>query len=359
MKYGNDAKLRNNFAEQLGFRISSTRPIVGIVIGVGLMYWFLKAVPVSSLSNALQVVSPWRIAVAVIVLYSTLPLRALQWRLLTAQNKKAPFHAYWRAICFGHLANVFLPFRSGDILKSITLNRLTGQPLEHILVSAFYSRLQDILPILIFFLMGIFAMEYEIGGLGLLAEPLKDDLMLAPFYAQSLTAFLLLVLVGIMVLPPLYARYARNHMQRRGSEHRLWRWFDVRIAHVFAALSVIRDIRRFGCAQALAFLCWGVFALAPLPIFLQLCDTPYEAIRVLLLVNGVTTMVQLIPITPSGIGVYHLTCAAVVRQCRPDWPLDLSVSISIILHGIGTIGIALPGIPYVAHLWKTRVHRIQ
>ena len=66
------------------------------------------------------------LAVTVAIATATFPLRLLRWRLLLRRDDGGtiPFPPMWHAVAIGFMANNVLPFRMGEIMRTLTVSRL-------------------------------------------------------------------------------------------------------------------------------------------------------------------------------------------------------------------------------------------
>jgi uncharacterized protein (TIRG00374 family) len=118
---------------------------LAILISAGFLYWALHGIKWSQVLAELKRVEVSPLLACVAIATSTFLLRIFRWRiLLRADDGSAlPVSSLWHAIAIGFMANNVLPFRAGEVLRSIAITRLTRTRLTSALSSIAAERLFD------------------------------------------------------------------------------------------------------------------------------------------------------------------------------------------------------------------------
>jgi glycosyltransferase 2 family protein len=118
---------------------------LAVLISAAFLYWALKGIHFSDVVAELKRVKVVPLIACVLIATSTFVLRIFRWRiLLRADDGSAlPTGSLWHAIAIGFMANNVLPFRAGEVLRSIAITRLTRTRLSSALSSIAAERLFD------------------------------------------------------------------------------------------------------------------------------------------------------------------------------------------------------------------------
>ncbi len=118
---------------------------LAVLISAGFLYWALKGIHFSDVVAELKKVAVLPLVACVMIATSTFVLRIFRWRILLRADdgQPLPVAPLWHAIAIGFMANNVLPFRAGEVLRSIAITRLTRTRLTSALSSIAAERLFD------------------------------------------------------------------------------------------------------------------------------------------------------------------------------------------------------------------------
>jgi uncharacterized protein (TIRG00374 family) len=118
---------------------------LAVLISAGFLYWALKGIHFSDVIAELKRVKVLPLIACVLIATSTFVLRIFRWRILLRADDGSPLStgSLWHAIAIGFMANNVLPFRAGEVLRSIAITRLTRTRLSSALSSIAAERLFD------------------------------------------------------------------------------------------------------------------------------------------------------------------------------------------------------------------------
>lgn len=114
-----------------------------------LLWWAFRDVDVDEALGYLRSVRVGWLLAAVVVATSLFPLRLFRWHLLLRREDGQPYPwlPLWHAIAMGFAANNLLPFRAGELVRTVAASRLTGARLTTSLASVAVERVFDALTI--------------------------------------------------------------------------------------------------------------------------------------------------------------------------------------------------------------------
>jgi len=117
-------------------------------------------------------------------------------------------------------------------------------------------------------------------------------------------------------------------------------------------MAVVGRRRYFWGAQALAFCCWAIFAVAPVPLLTAFGLPLRQACVTAVAKTGLTTIAHLLPSAPGAIGTYHVFCFVAVILCNPSMDANAAIAYSLLAHLVGTLSPALPGLVFLPRAWR-------
>lgn len=329
---------------------------LGTVFGVALLWWLLRRVDAVGVWQAARQLSPWGVLAATLVICSSIPLRALQWRWLLDGAEEVTPRIALRAICLGNVFNSVIPARGGELAKAWVLSRGSGLPMTRVLTSLVIARVLDLGCVLV--LLGLVFVFVPIAdgisvatdsALGLPVDISAESLNTAmkAFAAAALGSAGLLVVLGLN-RQRFGALVGSAAVRLSPAAARVWsRFWDP----IEQALGVIRSPRHLWGALGLNVACWTAFVLTPLPMLLSLGLEPTRAIVATLGVVGLTTLVQLVPTAPAALGTFHASCLLALVICCPEIDAEQAIAFTLVLHPVDTLAAAIPGLFLLPRAW--------
>ncbi len=122
------------------------RLIVGLVIGLGCLYWFLHNTDWQALQQVLSTVRIGWIALAVCILVLEFGIRAVRWKIiLRSLAPSLPLIDLFRAQVIGASANTLLPLRLGELIKPTIVCNRSGLAFLPVMSTAIMERVYDLL----------------------------------------------------------------------------------------------------------------------------------------------------------------------------------------------------------------------
>lgn len=277
------------------------------------------------------------------LIYLSVPFRVLQWRLLLPAETTVKYRYVLQAQCLGYLGNSLLPFGGGEFFKTGYLAETASVPFTETLGSVLIMRLQDVLPVVILVLAGTTLTANSMGPA--YHEAVRFAIPSAIIAAGA-------AISGIVLL------YARGEWLAMV----LYRF----VAHVSTRLAYRCDtiVRRFSegfdavgnpcklmISQLCSMVCWSLFTIAPIPLLIAFGLTTLAATKCAIALTGLVNLAQLAPVTPAGLGTYHVLCILVITTVAPELSYDVALAFALVSHAVGAGAPALLGILTLPWVW--------
>jgi len=141
--------------------------IASIVLGVGLLAFFLSRVPLADIGRQIAAIStPWLLTAMALSLF-VFVVRTTRWIWILRPVGEVPFFPAFRATAIGFAANTVLPARAGEVLRPALLARERSLPFSALLASILFERVLDALAQLSFFAFALAGPDASrMGSLG-------------------------------------------------------------------------------------------------------------------------------------------------------------------------------------------------
>jgi glycosyltransferase 2 family protein len=123
--------------------VSIARPLVGLAVSLGLLWFLFHGTDVHELADILGRVSYPMLAPAIAVYFGGVWLRGLRWGLLLAPVARLSPGALFRATVIGFTVNDLAPIRLGELARALLLARWHSVPIAATLGTILVERLFD------------------------------------------------------------------------------------------------------------------------------------------------------------------------------------------------------------------------
>ena len=310
-------------------RSRAFQTVASIVLGIGLLAFFLSRVPLADIAKVIASVStPWLLA-AIGLSLCTFVVRTTRWIWMLRPVGRVPFFPAFRATAVGFAANTVLPARAGEVLRPALLAKERGLPFSACLASILFERVLDALAQLVF--------------LGLaLADPRAAS---AGIFASGRVRLLAAAVALVAVTVALFAVVWRKTTERLVA--RMIRFLPARIqpaanriAHTFldgfASLKTPRLAVLVGLGSILMWFVINIQIYCILRAFGL--NLPITAAFV---VTTAAVLGLIVP-TPGGVGGYH----AAVQFALTDVfqvPIATATGVALIAHAVSFVPISIIG----------------
>lgn len=315
------------------------KTILGIVLGVGLLAYTLRDVPVGEVMAEIGRADPLLFLASIIVAVGPILVRAWRWRaLLETVYPETSFSARFRTTMIGFMANNILPARIGEFARAYTLSRLEPVPLGASVGSLVVERLLDGLVIVAFLFIAMALPGFPGIGDG------------ASVGAQAATALILLGGVGVaalaMVLFPVRVMKLVEFAAGKLLPARLRRPVIVAFDALLAGLGSLRHPRLLLRAS---FWSVGVWLVNTFAFWLGFrafgIDLPFGAA---LFLQSIIAFAVALPSAPGFFGLWE---AAARIGLNEIWGVELqkALGFAIGFHIGSFLTVTIPGLYYA---WK-------
>ncbi len=134
--------------------------VLGILVGVLLLAFFLRGIQWGEILQALREANPWLIILGALVNMATFFIRAVRWRYLLRPLRLVGVHGLFGAICIGFMTISLLPGRVGEFIRAWVLARREGMKTSAVFATVVVERILDALTILVLFAFFLFFYKF-------------------------------------------------------------------------------------------------------------------------------------------------------------------------------------------------------
>lgn len=306
--------------------------IAGVVISVAALWWVLSDVHWNEVRAHIAEARVLPLLATVLVATATFPLRLLRWQLLLRrENGEAiPLPPLWHAVAIGFMANNILPFRMGEVMRSLTVSRLAGVRFTTAFSSVAVERVFDGLTVVALLVFSLFAAglpaDVEVAGVPVTRTATIGGLAMGAALVMALVVVALPALAERIILAVVPGRYA------------------TRLVHIVEGLrhglSVLRSPGRATAVVAMSIVLWLVNALSFYLAF-KAFGIPASFAAALLL-QGIVVFGIAVPTTPGYVGVFEGAIKAVLLVLGVG--ADHAVAYALTYHVTTFVPIVLLGV---------------
>lgn len=315
---------------------STRRRAIPSLLGLGIsalaLWWALRDVRWSSVWAHITEAKLVPLAAAVAVATLTFLVRLLRWRLLLrrADGGPLPLGPLWHAVAIGFMANNILPFRMGEIMRTLAVSRLAPVRFTAAFSSIAVERVFDGLAVI------------ALLALSLLAAGLPPDVRVGGVSVASIAVAAALTMLGALAAAIAVVAWplaAERLIRRVVPSARMAERLIGLVEGIRHGLSVLRSPARLGGVVAWSLGLWLVNALSFYLMFVAF-DIPASFAAALLL-QGVLVFGIAVPSTPGYVGVFEGAIKAVLLVLGVA--ADRAVAYAVTYHVTTFVPIVLLG----------------
>lgn len=322
--------------------MSKVRLLIGLVLSVILLYFFLRNIDLAELWAVIKSGNPYWLLAALLLNTLNYFIRALRWRLFLLPIKKTRIWNLYKTTIIGFAVSAIFPGRVGEIVRPYLLAGKENISRTAAIATIVIERLMDtlaVLFILVFYLL-------------LLIRP--DQLSDSARRSLGELKETGLVVFGVVLVGLLFLYYLKKNPV---FIRRIVGWFErfipkkaaLSIDHVLDSfvegLSILHDPRILVKVSYWSVLFWveicAVFWACTKAFYPSFPFTGTFLIMILLAI-GIA-----VP-TPGGVGGYHLLCKIGLMRFF-DVPEAQAGAIALVSHAINFIPITIQGLIFVWH----------
>ncbi len=310
--------------------------LIGLLISAVLIWFLFQKIDFFKLKLALQQANYWWFVPTIILIFTTMYLRAFRWKEMLAPIKGVPFSKLLAATCVGFMANNVLPLRMGEFVRAYSLSSQDkGITKSASLATIFVERMVfDLVALLVIF-GGVLTFSKSLGG------QINDQITFGIYLAMVIAFIGLISMIIISLHPEKTSSYLTRYMffLPTGAKE-LIRSIFLKFAR---GVEFLRNVKRVVSVTLQTLLIWILMGVSNYFVFEAFgFKLPLDAAFVLLVIVSISI---LIPSSPGFVGVYH---AGVV------WSLEIygiereaALSCAIALHAVQYLVVTFMGFYYL------------
>lgn len=254
-------------------------------------------------------IDPWFFSFAGLSLLISIFIRAYRWRYFLPDSKVYTFHALVSGIALGYFFSNIFPGRLGDIIRPSYVSKVNKQPFP---ICAYSIVLERLLELVILVVIAFLLLRYN-------NHVINDVLNVQNAYV------FMFVFAGIFIL-----FFAKNIMLlvHNISEKLEWYFLSKSIKDILTAFEGNYTLKRIFILILLSIVIFFLDGLVYVFIF----DSFHIPIGFMekFTVMAVTSLANLFPSAPAGIGVFHYFCKVSLTMFGVNG--NVAMSAAILLH---------------------------
>jgi glycosyltransferase 2 family protein len=272
------------------------RIALGLLVVVVALGWSLKGVKAAEVWTALAEVDAAGAGIVLLLSCVNMVLHALEWRLVLSSVHRVTFTQVLSSYLVGLFANVFLPFKMGDVAQGLVLAQKTGMGKTTSLSTVFMQRLFGGLSLVL--VMSFTATAYS------LPREYGQALVILGVVLASVAATLAFMLPRA---PAVISAMVRGGSRPRS---RLLRRMLTLMNQALQGAGILRSGKTVAATLLVGVTAWvtQVFMIDSLLVSMGRPVGLIGASVTLLVIN----LALLIPIAPGNIGTYQVVCILVL-----------------------------------------------
>lgn len=319
---------------------NNLRGILGILIAIGLFWWVLRDVSITTVWHELEHANWWMLILATTCATLIFPLRARRWQtILDPIYPKLPLGALWRSTAIGMMINNVVPARAGEVARAYALTKETPVPFSASIASLAVDRVFDAIVLLLLAFLAVLSPAFPQGG-----RVMGQSVTEWAIGGTILVACLMAALYSLVFFPAqlirlfeLFARKLSPAIETKGRA----------VLETFSqGLSVLRSPGHFVAVFLWTVAHWLVNALGWWIAMLALgISVPFSAP---VLLQALVALGVAVPAAPGYFGIFEKV--SIVGLAIYLVPKQLATSWAIGFHILSFLPITLIGAMYFSRL---------
>lgn len=313
----------------------------GSGISLLLLVVLLRKIDFHSLAEALRRLDLRYLAAAILFTFLSYWLRAVRWRYLLIHERPVRLSSLYPAVIIGYMSNNLFPARLGEFIRAWVLAEREQMQAPAVFASLVIDRLFDGFSVMVM-LAGVLLTLQLPPGMEQSAAVLRAGGITTLLFYSVVIALLLLLKVRPVATLALLGKLLKPFPSSVAEK-------CIPLAGSF--LGGLQVSRRSVDLLAVLISSLLIWLSATLPIYLVLIGfgihLPLTASFFIMVLLVFAVMV---PAAPGYIGTYHLACyTGLAAFGLPDTE---SVSVALVIHGVGFFPVILAGL---YHVWSQGV----
>jgi uncharacterized protein (TIRG00374 family) len=268
---------------------------VAAIFAAVLLYYSLRGIDWTQVWVTLSHAEAKYILAWLLIVTSALFLRAMRWRVLLSAESPVPVATAFWATSAGYFGNNFLPFRAGEVVRTLMISARTGMSKSFVLTTALSERIFDAIT-----LVGIAAIV-------LLTLPIKPG-----WFSHAATPFSIIGLGGVLAiillprLEPLWASILRKLPMAHGLTEKLIGIME----QVLTGIRAFHDARRLFTFMLFTLVIWSCDSITAV-LGMYALGLNMSLPVAFLLITGLA-LGSALPSTPGYVGIYQFVAVSVL-----------------------------------------------
>ncbi len=323
--------------------------IVGLVIGVLLLWWVFRDTDWAEVGTALGAVHWGWLAVATLFVIFSFVTRILRWRYIVRTAKPVSFRSMFSATQIGFMANFILPGRAGEVIRALVLSRLEKIPFSKCFAFVALDRVTDLFGMLAAMLVAVLA--YRPGTAVTVGPEAHFPDWAAPLlHPQAIrTAAFSAAIFMLVIVAAFAALYLNQRLVLRCTERviglisqRMAARVTAMLGHFAEGMHVFRSAADMAKSLGFSLVTWGCFSVTFWTLFWAFGLTLpwYTPFFTLSLVAAVISL----PGAPGFVGQYHAAIWAALLICSPGINSNVVRAVAIMGHLINLVPVTVVGL---------------
>jgi uncharacterized protein (TIRG00374 family) len=305
--------------------------LLGILISILFLWIAFRNLKPDEVWSSIRDANPILLIIGAIWYFAAVTIISLRWRFLLRSIRAVPLGSLIPLVCIGYTGNNIYPFRSGEILRIVLLQRNHGIRIAQATTTVIVERVFDGLVMLTFILVPLLFLDIPSPEVRMVAA------FAAPIFLTALAVFFVLA-ARPNLLRGLLRSVSRILPERLGYIlHRIGE-------EIIEGLEGLRTPGDLAGAITSSFLSWGLEA--SVYWIVSLAFNLGVSYPTMLLVVGVVNLAGLIPASPGQFGVFEFFVSTVlIAVAVPDAQAQ---AFALVVHMVIWLPVTLVGLFFLA-----------
>jgi glycosyltransferase 2 family protein len=305
--------------------------LLGMLISIIFLWIAFRNLKPDEVWSNIREANPVLLVIAAGWYFTGVTVISLRWRFLLRSIRRIPLRNLIPLVCIGYAGNNIYPFRSGEILRIVLLQRDHGVRIAQATTTVIVERIFDGLVMLTFILVPLLFLDVPSPEVRMVAA------FAAPIFLTALAVFFILA--------------ARPNLLRRLLKF-VSRILPERLKHflfhigeeIIEGLEALRTPGDLAGAVASSFLSWALEA--SVYWIVSIAFNLGVSYPTMLLVVGVVNLAGLIPASPGQFGVFEFFVSTVLIAVAV--PETQAQAFALVVHMVIWLPVTLVGLFFLA-----------
>ncbi len=319
--------------------------IIGLAIGIGLLWFLFRDTNSAEIRDALRGVSPVWLCISLAFIVLGFFTRVQRWSYIVRTAKFVSFRHMFSATQIGFMANFVLPARLGEVVRAVVLGKLAGLPFSKAFAMVALDRVTDLFGLAAVIFVTIFSYTPE-GVVVIPASVFGTELRFSAEVVQSIEVKMLFVLVAMVAV--LVLLYVNQKLVLRISDacvgfvsKRLATRVHGILQNFADGLHVFRSASDMAKAIAFSLLTWGTFILTMVSAMYAFhIDFPWYMPFVMEVLLAVFIS---LPGPPGFLGQFQYPIVIALMMLVPGMTISTALTFSIVIYVLNLVPIIAAG----------------